>query len=302
MNWALGSISVLRNETAASNVNDTRRTGGAHVLPAGVRRACIRILRGLALVLAGMAALAATPGSASRVSPMIVDIEPVGRNAIARIELTSESSRDIAYEVRMMKGDISPEGVLDLTPADDQFIVFPPQAIVEARSQQVFRIQYVGEEALTKSQVYYLSVKQIPVAFEEGENQVQVVVNFNVLVNVVPEGSEPVATVRSAGYVEREKQPDDPAAPVDPKAPREIERGIEVDLGNEGTRYFYAGRSDWKITARTVSGESYESRFTGVEMSKLIGTGVVAPDKNRIFFIPTEEALEPGSVAVEIEP
>lgn len=246
-------------------------------------------------------AFAAPVAHAARVSPMIVDLEPTGRDSVGRIELTNDADRDIAYEVQMMRGEISPEGKLALVPADDQFVVFPPQAIVEARSQQVFRIQYVGTEALDASQVFYLQVKQIPVAFEPGVNQVQVVVNYNVLVNVVPDGSEPVATVRSARFIEREQSTE---GLTEDEIPEVIptEAGILVDLANDGSRYFYAGHAAWDITATTVDGEPFEARFERGEMTSVTGVGVVAPGRNRVFFLPTETRLLPDSVEISVQP
>ena len=238
---------------------------------------------------------------ASRVTPMIVDMEPTGRNSIARIELTNDADKDIAYEVQMMSGEISPRGELSLTPADEQFIIFPPQAIVEGRSQQVFRVQYVGEDALDQSKIYYLSIKQIPVAFQPGQNQVQVVVNFNVLINVVPNGAEPVAALRTAQYVERELSMEGVAEEDIPEI-IPIEKGIAIDIGNVGTRYFFAGRAKWSILAKTTTGEDFAKQLSGVEMSRIIGTGVVAPGKNRLFFIPTEVPLDNDTLFITVDP
>lgn len=249
----------------------------------------------------GLASLLPHAASASRVTPMILDLEPTGRDAVGRVELTNDGERDIPYEVQMMKGDISPEGQLSLAPADDQFVVFPPQAIVEARSQQVFRIQYVGEEALDRSQVYYLSVKQIPVEFERGQNQVQVVVNYNVLVNVVPDNTEPMAVVRSADFVERQVSTEGLAADEIPD-PIPTEKGVLVELANDGTRYFYAGTSAWEITGTTVSGEPFRQRFARGDMTSKIGVGVVAPLKSRSFFFALDEELQPGTVAISVDP
>lgn len=252
-------------------------------------------------IIVALSTVSPAPAQAGRVTPMIVDLEPEGRNSVGRIELTNDADRDIAYEVQMMRGEISPDGKLDLTPADEQFVVFPPQAIVEARSQQVFRIQYVGEEALVNSQIYYLSIKQVPVAFEAGANQVQVVINYNVLVNVVPENTSAVATVRSAQYVER---PVSTAGLTEQEIPAVIpvEKGILVDLANEGSRYFFAGNSRWKIDATTVSGTPYEMAYSGNEMTKLVGVGVIAPGKYRTFFLPTDATLAPDSVRISVEP
>jgi fimbrial chaperone protein len=255
-----------------------------------------RVLLGAALC--AFCVILNAPAAASRVTPMIVDLEPTGRNAITRVQLTSQSDSDIAYEVQMTRGEISPDGQLNLTPADDQFVVFPPQAVVEARSQQVFRVQYVGEEALSRSQIYYLVIKQIPVEFETGENAVQVLVNFNVLVNVVPDGTKPQPVINSATYVEREVPVDDPASA--PDAPV-MEKGVLVDVRNDGTRHFYAGRSDWNIVGETISGAPFKMRLRGEEASVFTGAGIVAPGRNRLFLFPTSEPIKPESVIATID-
>lgn len=260
-----------------------------------------RFAQTVGLLVAGWLAFFPVVAEASRVTPMIVELKPTGRDAVARIELTNDAEWDIPYEVQMMRGDISPDGELALTPADEDFIVFPPQAIVEKRSQQVFRVQYVGEDALEESQIFYLSVKQIPVAFEEGENAVQVVINYNVLVNVVPDGSTPVADIRSVAYVEREVSVDG-LSEEDIPDPVPTENGILIDVGNVGSRYFFAGRSNWSISAKKMNGEAFNLSLDGDEMSQFIGAGVVGPGKNRIFFVPTEEALDTASLQVSIDP
>jgi len=257
-------------------------------------------LRSLFAVFLGVA-LTVTAG-ASRVSPMIVELEPVGRDSIARIDLVNDGLRDLPYEVQMMRGAISPEGQLQLSPADEEFVVFPAQAIVESNSQQVFRIQYVGDGAREKSEIFYMAIRQIPVGFEDGVTQVQMVVNYNVLVNVVPDGSEPKATVRSAAVSTR--QISGPTDAADPTAePTTIEqRGIEVDVGNEGSKFYLAGLADWSFSGTTASGEPFQRNYRGDEASRSIGVGVVGPEANRIFFFPTDVDVDPDSLKIEINP
>src|SRR5690606_8685554 len=85
-------------------------------------------------------ALAPVTAEAARVSPMIVEVAPVGRGSIARVELTHPSEREFPVEVQMFRGVISEDGQLELTPADDDFLLFPTQIVVPARSQQIFRV------------------------------------------------------------------------------------------------------------------------------------------------------------------
>lgn len=242
-----------------------------------------RILFQIALALAMV--FSPATAEAARVSPMIVELEPTGRASVARVELTNDSERNIPFEVRMMLGEISEEGELTLSPAEENFLVFPAQAIVESKSQQVFRIQYVGEPELAKSEIYYMSIQQIPVEIEAEASQVQVVINYNVLVNVVPDGVSPVATIRSIeARVEEEKS------------------GIQVRLANDGTGYFMAGLSDWSITGTTQNGETYSENYKGDEMTRKIGVGVIGPGRVRSFFIPLDEELAPDSIKIKVEP
>jgi len=245
---------------------------------------------------------------------MIVELEPVGSGSVARVELTNDAARDIPFEVRVMRGEISEEGELALTPADEDFIVFPPQSIVRRNSQQVFRLQYVGDPELDKSAIYYMSIQQVPVQVEPEQSQVQVVVNYNVLVNVVPDGTAPQAAVESVEATFRQPQeegePDsadaDSNAVPDETAGVQVtpppQPGILVRLGNRGTRYFLAGMSRWKVAGETEDGATYSRDYRPEEMTRVIGVGVVAPDRTREFFVPTEAPLVQDSVRVEVSP
>ena len=217
---------------------------------------------------------------AARVSPMVLEVTPSGRNSVARIELSNPADRDFPVEVTMMRGDISEDGELTLTPAEEDFLVFPAQIVVKPRSQQVLRVQYVGDPELAKSQIYYAAVRQIPVAFEPGQTQVQVVVNFNVLINIVPDGTRPDPVVEVIGPATRDEKP-----------------GVEIRVTNRGTRFLLAGNVPWDISGTGADGTPVKFRRSAEEMARAFGVGVVAPDKARRFFIPLDQPLEPGTIS-----
>ena len=239
------------------------------------------------LFLWGAFMLACVPvvAEAARVSPMIVEVEPVGRGSVARIELSNPGQAQFPVEVEMFSGVISEAGELELTPADEHFLVFPAQRIVAAGSQQVFRVQYIGEPELAASEIYYMQIRQIPVNITPGQSQVQVVVNFNVLINVVPDGASPEPVVESIR----------PAVRADVT-------GIEVRLSNRGTRYFTASSQPWQVSGKAEDGTMVDVLLPPDELSKLIGVGVVAPGRARIFFIPTEKPLVEGTIQANMVP
>ena len=242
------------------------------------------MVRFLSAVL-GAALLISVPMSvqAARISPMVVEVEPFGRESIARVELTNPGAGEFPVEVQMFRGVISEDGQLDLVAADDDFLVFPAQIVVPANSQQAFRVQYVGNPELAKSEVYYMQVRQVPVKISPDQSQVQVVVNFNVLVNVIPDGSTPEPIIDS----------------VVPATSGE-ESGIQVRLANRGTRYFTAGTLPWQISGRTEDGTVVSMQLTPEQVAKLIGVGVVAPDRVRSFFIPTERPMANENLTVTL--
>lgn len=229
----------------------------------------------------GAFALSAVPvvAEAARVSPMIVEVEPLGRGSTARIELSNPSQVEFPVEIQMFRGVISETGELELIPADDQFLLFPTQVVVPKQAQQVFRVQYIGEPELAASEIYYMQIRQIPVSVTPDESQVQVVVNFNVLVNVIPPGARPDPQVESVTPTIRDEA-----------------TGIEVRMANNGTRYFTAASAPWRITGTAEDGTAFDVLLPPEEMAKLIGVGVVAPGRKRLFFIPTEKPLVAGSV------
>lgn len=243
----------------------------------------IMFKRSIGALAAMFLACVGTVAQAARISPMIVDLTPSGRGTIARVELTNPDPRSFPVEVEMMRGEISEQGELTLTPADDQFLVFPAQAVVPATSQQVFRIQYIGEPTLARSEVYYMVVKQIPVALSTTQNEVQVVVNFNVLVNVAPDGATPAPVVESAHAVTRNNV-----------------AGIEVRLGNTGNRYYHAGALEWHITGTGADGQPYAQTIAPNDVIRSVGVGVVAPDHHRVFFVPTTRPLSDAPVQVSL--
>ena len=178
----------------------------------------------LIALLAGLLGFMPSVIHAARVTPMIVELETAGGGSVARIELANPGQNEFPVEVQMFRGVITEEGEVQLTPADEEFLLFPAQIVVPATSQQVFRVQYIGEPELAKSEVFYMKIRQIPLPIAADESKVQVVVNFNVLINVVPDGVSAQPFVESIETTEREGV-----------------RGIEVRVSNKGNRYFLAG-------------------------------------------------------------
>src|SRR5690554_3941007 len=158
--------------------------------------------RARASALLFVAALALTvpalnsPALAMRVSPMVVEMESRGSNATARVEVQNINPGNLAFETRVFRMDVDAEGEITETPADEQFLIFPPQGVLPAGGRQVIRLQWLGAAEPDTSQAYYVSVEQLPVPFEPKTAdavgaQVQILYNMRALVVVAPPGAQP---------------------------------------------------------------------------------------------------------------
>jgi fimbrial chaperone protein len=256
----------------------------------------LKLMKSAALPLALLGGIVPA-AHAARVTPMSIELEPQGTRSTSRIEVVNNEDRQLPMEVRMYRGVIAENGELTLEPADDKFMVFPPQTLIAPQGKQVFRIQYLPDGPMTQSEVFYAGVSQIPVQLPAEESRIQVVMRFNVLVNVVPDGTTPDPVVAKVTPVSREVElgPDEKKPEEKDVRKTRVENGLEVRIENKGTRYFPAGRSGWALSGTDSSGKAYSIDYDSIQMGEKIGMGIVAPGKARVFFVPTPEKLADGA-------
>lgn len=178
------------------------------------------------------------------------------------------------------------EGKVVEEPADDKFLVFPPQGVLAPGGRQVVRLQWVGAPNLAASEAYYVSINQLPVAFAPGADdglaaQVQVVYNMRALVVVAPPGATPkveATSVKLATYT----PPSPPgsnevAAPVD---------GVEVTLGNTGRRHAMMAGYNWRFEGTGTDRKPLRVDVSTEELNQVLGTGYVPALGSRTFRMP----------------
>ena len=116
-------------------------------------------------VVASVSAISAV--YAMRVSPMVVEMTTTGTDATARVEVQNMNSGNLAFETRITQVEFDAAGHTTETPADGDFIVFPPQGVLPQGGRQVVRLQWAGPTDMPTSRAYYLSVNQLPVAVDQ---------------------------------------------------------------------------------------------------------------------------------------
>lgn len=247
---------------------------------------------------AAASVLGAAGAWAMRVSPMVAEMTTTGAGSAARIEVGNVGSAAMPFETVITKLEFGPDGELIETPADDNFLVFPPQGVVAVGGRQVMRVQWVGEPTLQNSEAYYLWVKQLPVPTADtpppsgGAVAVQVLYTMKALLVVAPPGAEPKVEVVSArpGRVTAAMPEVDPALTAEsgpPPVPAS-EPGVEVVVRNTGNRYALMSGATWLIEGTTTAGQPFSRPVSANELSAAVGVGYLAPAGGvRTFNVPT---------------
>jgi len=266
-----------------------------------------RLMRGVAAVAVGGLLVLAPRADAMRVAPMVAELSTTGIGSAARIEVGNVGGAALPFETTITRIEMGPDDSIVETPADEDFLVFPPQGLVPVGGRQVVRVQWVGAPDIDTSRAYYLTVRQLPVATEtDGPVEqdrmaaaVKLLYVMKPLIVVAPPGAVPdvrVETVRAVS-VEAPMPDIDPelaGAPEDQVAPPS-EPGVEVTVTNVGKRYALMSGATWNIEGTGTDGQPLTLRLDSGAISRSVGVGYLAPaGGKRTFKVPTGQAFDPN--------
>ncbi len=162
---------------------------------------------------------------AFRVTPMVHDLTPVGNGSSVTLRIENTTTERLPVELFAQARTIKKDGSAELSPADDDFLIFPPQMVVEPNTIQSIRVQYIGDPNIEISKGYVVNVAQLPVEFDpENQSGVQFTFNFGVSINVVPLNAEPNITISESSVKNN---------------------AVFVDVVNSGTAYTRLNNGQW---------------------------------------------------------
>lgn len=268
-----------------------------------ILQSCIRSLAALALLCAVPFGSALAQSIA--VEPLFIETTP-GQSAAVRVRNSSSVRQSV--EVSIAERIPDENGVVTRIPADDAFILFPPQGVIEPNSVQVFRVQPI-EPTLERSRSYYFTVRQVPVDLSLTPNsgaQLQVIFAFDVAMHTVPRNAEANAVVVSAAPATANVSTvaiDDPDRSPDPvvraKEPRIDVPGVAITLRNDGNKYLYLQQYEYLVEATTANGEKIELPILAQnEILEAVEMPLVLPGAERKFILPYRNA--PAFTAVTV--
>jgi fimbrial chaperone protein len=224
-----------------------------------------------ALVAAVLFALLPSQAEASiRVLPMSYDLTPAGTGATKDIRVENTGAEPMPVEVFVHRREILEDGSERRTVADDDFLVFPPQALIPANGFQTFRVQYIGDPTIVQTALYLVTVSQLPVDAANGRaNNVQFLFNLGTLAAVSPPDSRPDLRV-----VEVKPAP---------------EPGhLEISVRNEGNRNARLRNGTWTVRSGDGSATTVDDR----DVRRAIKQGLIEPGTERVVTLPVPAGFQ----------
>lgn len=234
-----------------------------------------KFVRPLALAVAILSA--ALPAWATRVQPMVYELTPFGSSAEQDVRVENNSDRPLPVELRVERRFIAIDGSETRLPAEDDFLIFPPQGLVPPNGFQTFRVRYIGDATLRKTALYVVTIAQLPLVSADPATGVQILVNLGTSVAVSP----PKAKARVA------------LTDVQPAAQAGM---LNVTVANTGDKFarLYDGTWTFKSGDRSVVMESDALRSA-------ITQPLLEAESTRVISLPVPTSLAGELVTVEFD-
>lgn len=229
------------------------------------------------MIAGALTLLAGHEARAMSVTPIQVEMTSAGGAGRAQVTVNNDGNEPLPVEIEIEKLSLNEKGERQLAKAGDDFLVFPPQAMIPPGSSQVFRLQWVGEPVIPASESYLMSVNQVPVKMPAGKSAVQIVMSFGVIINVAPPQGSPSLAVVSTG-VEADK--------------KSGKRYPTITVENPTNVHALLPQSTIEL-----SGGGWSHTMSATELTEKVGIGLVQPGKKRRFVLPVD--LPPGVSSVQ---
>ena len=224
---------------------------------------------------------AASLACAMTVSPTHIEMQSAGARNTARVTVFNSSSAPLPIEAVVHFMQLDENGKSRTTPAGEDFLVMPPQALIPPGSTQVFRVRWLGEPALDASRSYFLYMNQIPVKLTARKSVVQVVMSMAVMINVAPPRGAPALQLIDTGVTRTPKGQLFPTITV-------ANRSNVHGLLPQGTVQLMA--AGWNKT------------LSPAFLNEKVGIGLVQPGKQRKFILPVELPSNVSGLKARIAP
>lgn len=207
------------------------------------------------------AVLFSASAAAFQLVPTVSVLELPGDAGGVTVVVENPRTVPLAVEMEMVERTVHVDGTEDYSAADDLFLVFPPQAVIQPGQAQAVRVQWVGDIP-DASRSFTLFANEIPVDLSDRDKpMLQTIFRMGASVHVTPQRAEPEVILSEVAT---------------------SERGISLTLENIGDRFIYMNE---------VLVEFDDKTYTGNELANIVGRTLLPPSQKRTILIPEESNI-----------
>ena len=109
------------------------------------------------------------PSWAFKIEPISRTFTPTGSNSTQSYELIGDKSEPEAVEMSVVKRKMDLDGKETHEPADDDFLIYPPQIIIKPNTRQTVRVTWLGDPNPQQEIAYRLISRQVPINLKKPE-------------------------------------------------------------------------------------------------------------------------------------
>ncbi len=210
---------------------------------------------------------------------------PVGADATQTFALNNEANEAVAIQIFVVKREVAPDGTETLTPADADFLVFPPQVAIPAGKSQLIQVRWLGTRTPATELTYRVIAEQLPVALvDRGQTggRLEILMRYEGAIYITPPNAAPNVAVASAARVDT------------PDGPR-----MAVSLRNSGTAHGLLDQAVLTVAGTGADGRPVTKELRGEDLGPMASPNILAGNK-RDFLLAWPEGLNPQGVTATL--
>lgn len=225
--------------------------------------------------------LGVQPAWAFKLLPISRTFAPSGSGATQSYEVVNDSNEKLAVTVSIVQRNVDVTGKETYQEADDDFLVYPPQILLDPGKQQTLKVTWVGEPQPQKELAYRIIAEQLPIELEKPpENVTKPVGQVKVLMRYLGSVYVRPANVQSDVILET----------IEPQDGTNSAKELGLTFYNKGTAHAVLKDLELHLDAG-----GKKITLKPEELEEISGTNILAGTKRRLV-IPWPEGLPVGSV------
>ncbi len=203
---------------------------------------------------------------AFKLSPMEATFIPSEGKITNTFSVTNDGQQKIAVQIKMAKRNMDLKGKEKLPSANDDFLIYPDQLIIDKKSKRDVKITWLKKNKEVQELAYRLIAEQIPVNFKSKRKSKHA--NIKILLKYI-----------GAIYIDSPKYKS--KVIIDNYHYNKSNKKIDLIIKNIGNKHKILKKIKIALKQKNIN-----HNFTNKEMKRIIGENVLALS-SRKFSIPT---------------